>query len=391
MTINSFPKIILIIVDTLNQGGLAKVELDLAQAWLDRGFTVGMLSLDSAQFYQLPNCHYLQFRSDQALKFRWQAIFKRQAVEEWTRKQINIFEAQFGRAQLIIGAGELALRTVSKIQHEAIVLSSHSSQLQAAKMPGKIGQIKLLIKKYRRSFRLRGLLNQKRVHVVSQGLANELTHTLGVKPQQLVQIYNPFDFETIRSQALLLTPQALQIEKPFIIGIGEFNTRKAFHKLIQAFAKSKYQGDLILVGQGPEINRLRSLSVELKIEHRVHFLPFHDNHYSLLKKAQLLVMTSESEGLGNVLIEALILGVPVLSTDCPHGPKEIIHPFCPEALVAIQDIESLSKKIELFTQDPYPIPEALLSRFTHKTIIDQYCQLMTSASLAPSSIQNDNN
>lgn len=376
MTIKSTPLNILIIVDTLNKGGLARVQLDLAEAWIKRGMTVGLISLDSAQYYELPNCHYIQFRSDQTISYRWQAIFKRQAIQKWIELQIKFFETQFGKANLILGAGELAIRTVSKINHPAIVLSSHSSQLQAAKLPGKIGRMKLFIKKLRRSFRLKGLLNHKKIHVVSQGLAFELTKVLGVKPQQLIQIYNPFDFELIRTQALLVTPQTQQVKNRFIIGIGEFNTRKSFHKLIQAFAKSNYDGDLVLVGQGNELNHLQKLSNQLAIQKRVHFFPFHENHYALLKKADLLVLTSESEGLGNVLIEALILGVPVVSTDCPHGPREIIEPFCKNALVGLNDLALLSERISQFTQTPYLISEELLHRFNKDKILDQYQDLL---------------
>lgn len=366
---------ILIVVDTLYKGGLAKVMLDLAQLWLDRGNVVGLISLDSLQYYELPKCHYLQFRQDEKIKFRWQAIFKRQVIEQWIQKEIQQFESQFGAAQLILAAGELALRTASKIHHPAIVLSSHSSQLQAAKLPGALGKIKLWIKTKRRGFRLQRLLYQKRIHVVSKGLALELSEVLGVKARQLVQIYNPFDFDLIRQQSFNSTPQSLELDSNFIIGIGEFNRRKAFHKLIQAFANSNYLGHLVLVGQGPEAGHLKALCQELQIEHRVRFFSFHDNHYALLKKAQLLVMTSESEGLGNVLIEALILGVPVISTDCPHGPREIIEPFCEEALVGIHDLTSLSQKIDQFTQKPYVISEDLLKRFHKDMILQQYQSL----------------
>jgi glycosyltransferase involved in cell wall biosynthesis len=377
MTIKSTPQNILIIVDTLNKGGLARVQLDLAESWINQGMNVGLISLDSAQFYELPNCHYIQFRPEQPISYRWQAIFKRQAIQKWIEKQIQVFEEKFGQANLILGAGELALRTVSKINHPAIVLSSHSSQLQAAKLPGKLGSMKLYIKKLRRSFRLKGLLNHKRIHVVSQGLAFELTHILGVKPQELIQIYNPFDFEHIRTQALISTPQTQQIENHFIIGIGEFNSRKSFHKLIQAFANSNYDGDLVLVGQGNQLHHLQTLCDQLAIQTRVHFFPFHENHYALLKKADLLVLTSESEGLGNVLIEALILGVPVVSTDCPHGPREIIEPFCENALVGLNDLALLSQRISQFTQTPYLISEELLHRFNQEKILDQYQALLT--------------
>ena len=376
MTIKNTPPSILIIIDTLHQGGLAKVQLDLAKAWLNKGYRVGLISLDSQIDYPLPDFQYFSQHLEKPIRFRWQAISKRQKMTAWIKNQISIFESKVGTANLIVAAGELALRTASAIEHPALVLSSHSSQLQAAKSKGIKGQIRLFIKKTRRGWRLQKLLNQKRLHVVSHVLAYEMTQILGVQPSQLSQIYNPFDFDEIRMQGSLLTEQAAQMTRPYIIGVGNLTLHKGFHKLLQAFAQSHYSGDLVLVGRGPEEEKLRQLAKEFKIQHRVHFLPFHSNHYSLVKRAQLLVLTSEGEGLGNVLIEALILGVPVLSTDCPYGPREIIEPFDADALVGINDIENLSKKISQLSNQPYLIPESLLSRFDQKTILHQYDQLL---------------
>lgn len=376
MTIKNTPPSILIIIDTLHQGGLAKVQLDLAKAWLNKGYRVGLISLDSQIDYPLPDFQYFSQHLEKPIRFRWQAIAKRQKMTAWIKNQISIFESKVGTANLIVAAGELALRTASAIEHPALVLSSHSSQLQAAKSKGIKGQIRLFIKKTRRGWRLQKLLNQKRLHVVSHGLAYEMTQILGVQPSQLSQIYNPFDFDEIRMQGSLLTEQAAQMTQPYIIGVGNLTLHKGFHKLLQAFAQSNYSGDLVLVGRGPEEEKLRQLAKEFKIQHRVHFLPFHNNHYSLVKRAQLLVLTSEGEGLGNVLIEALILGVPVLSTDCPYGPREIIEPFDADALVGLNDIENLSKKISQLSNQPYLIPESLLSRFDQKTILHQYDQLL---------------
>ncbi|MBL8521562.1 MAG: glycosyltransferase, partial [Betaproteobacteria bacterium] len=158
---------------------------------------------------------------------------------------------------------------------------------------------------------------------------------------------------------------------PFIIGIGEFNARKAFDRLIAAFARCTFEGELVLVGQGEAREALEHQAAALGIGPRVRFVPFHDNHYALLARARLLVMTSRSEGLPNTLIEALIVGVPAIALDCPHGPKEILSPVCPGALLPQDRLEDLPGRIDRFVEKPYPIPEASITRFHRDHVLGE--------------------
>ena len=184
-------------------------------------------------------------------------------------------------------------------------------------------------------------------------------------------IANPFDIDSIRAQALRETPQSLAQTAPFIIGIGEFNARKAFERLIDAFARCKFGGELVLVGQGEARDALGRQAQALGLAARVKFVPFHDNHYALLARAKLLVMTSKSEGLPNTLIESLIVGVPAIALDCPHGPKEIIGPVGADALIAQERLDLLPERIERFVAAPYPIPEPAVARFRREHVLEQ--------------------
>ena len=112
------------------------------------------------------------------------------------------------------------------------------------------------------------------------------------------------------------------------------------------------------------------------VESRVKFIPFHANHYALLRKAKLLVSTSRSEGFGNVLVEAVILGVPALSIDCPHGPKDILSPICSEALIPPDRLELLPERIDQFIARPYAIEPRHLERFTREFVLGKYLSLV---------------
>lgn len=376
---------LVIVVDTLQRGGLAKVEIELAQAFVEQGHCVGLLCLSADRDYPLPEglAWYAAWAQGSA-RYRWQAVGVRRAQQQWIKERLAAFEQQFGKAELVLGAGELCLRLMPAVAHPALVLSSHSSQLQAAKAPGAVGRWRLAIKRWRRGARLRSLLNGQRVHVVSDGLAHELTDTLKVRPRELVTIYNPFDIAQLRQRSLLATPQSLHQTRPFVIGVGEFNTRKAFHRLIRALHDSGLQEDLVLVGQGPQEAALREQACAMGLAQRVHFVPFHDNHLALVRKARLLVLCSDSEGLGNVLIEALILGVPVVSTDCPHGPREIIEPLCPDALVPLDGLDRLPKVMSEVLARPYAIPESYLARYERAQVVDRYLALMPPSKVKPS-------
>ena len=368
-------KRILFLVDNLERGGLSRVVLVLADAMLLRGHTVGLGVLEGSVEEAMPQGAWQQVHPAIRPRRRYKHVAFRRAVTAFARTAVADFETVHGHADLVVAAGELAIRCVPAIGHPRLVLSSHSSQLQAAKHPGWLGQARLALKRMRRGNRLRRLLDGRHVHVVSSGLADELTRELGVKPASLHVIYNPFDIEAMRAHAKLTTPEAAGQMQPFVVGVGVLGPRKRFARLIDAFADSGVDGDLVLIGQGEQEAFLRARAAARGLAKRFRILPFHENHYALLSKARLLVATSDSEGLGNVVIEALILGVPALSTDCPHGPREILAPIDERALVPLDRLELLPARLRELLEDPYPIPEPMVQRFALARIVDQYLAL----------------
>ncbi|MEG0822007.1 MAG: glycosyltransferase [Burkholderiaceae bacterium] len=367
------PKRILFIVDTLRQGGLARVIVVLAEAMSARGHTVGVAVLDSVVEEPLASSIWLT-RHDRQRPARGLGAYLGQAAQFGTAA-IRDFESENGAADLVIAAGELALRCADTIEHPRLVFSSHSSQLGSPKHEGWLGRWRHVIKRTRRGLRLRRLLNGRNVHVVSQGLAAELRETLGVAPRRLSVIGNPFDIEAIRAAAGRGSPEARAQTRPFVIGVGALSQGKRFDRLVHAFAASRLDGDLILIGQGEQEQHLRALAAELGISERFRIIPFHPNHYALVAKARVLILTSNSEGLGNVLIEALILGVPAISTDCPHGPRDILGDLDPRALVPLDQLELLPERLRDVALNPYPIPESAVERYSLDAIVDQYLAL----------------
>ena len=110
-----------------------------------------------------------------------------------------------------------------------------------------------------------------------------------------------------------------------ILTVGRFKREKNHSLLLRAFARiPKPEARLLLLGEGADEIALRALAVELGISDRVVFPGFFSNPAPFYATADLFVLSSDYEGFGNVIVEALSFGVPVVSTDCPSGPAEIL-------------------------------------------------------------------
>jgi glycosyltransferase involved in cell wall biosynthesis len=119
----------------------------------------------------------------------------------------------------------------------------------------------------------------------------------------------------------------VQVPGPFILAAGRLGREKGFDILIRAFAtiaKECGQLRLVIAGEGPESHALRDLVGELRLDDRVLFLGRIAGLRSLMRQADAFILSSRYEGFPNVLLEALASGVPVVATDCPSGPREIL-------------------------------------------------------------------
>jgi glycosyltransferase involved in cell wall biosynthesis len=163
---------------------------------------------------------------------------------------------------------------------------------------------------------------------------------------------------------------------PVILGAGVFCEQKDFATLIRAFARLRALRPtrLVILGNGPERPALQKLAQSLGIDKDVDMPGFVDNPYSYMARANLFTLSSAWEGFGNVLAEAMGLGTPLVATDCPNGPSEILDGGRLGRLVPVGDDKALAKAMEETLLSP-PRPEILRDaarRFAVDDIAAQY-------------------
>lgn len=149
------------------------------------------------------------------------------------------------------------------------------------------------------------------------------------RAKDVVCVYNPCDVNMIRKKAEE-TPQEHQdfftTDAPILASMGREDDVKGFWHLIKAFALAKKripELKLMIIGEGTFVE-YRKLAKELQVEKDVLFTGVQVNPFSYLKYASLYVTTSISEGFPNALIEAMAIGIPVMSVNCKSGPAEIL-------------------------------------------------------------------
>ncbi len=217
---------------------------------------------------------------------------------------------------------------------------------------------------------------------ISEGVARDL-ESLGIPKEKLAVIYNPIISQEFFDKAEeTLDHPWFSGKAPLILGMGRLAVEKDFPTLIRAFylVRQRKEARLVILGEGEERERLEQLAKELGIAQDVDFPGFDPNPYRWMKRASVFVLSSRWEGLGNVLIEALALGTPVVSTDCPSGPREILEDGKWGRLVPVGDPESMAKAIlEALEEGRKPMTRELqahLRKFSLKEAVNQYKEVL---------------
>lgn len=211
----------------------------------------------------------------------------------------------------------------------------------------------------------------------SRGAADDLARIAGLPPARVTVCPNPVVTPTLLQKAedRVLHPW-LRENIPVILGVGELCARKDFSTLLRAFALLRRQRPcrLMIAGEGRQRAKLEALIETLGIGDDAVLLGFQTNPYAYMRHAAVFALSSVCEGFAVVLMEALALGTPVVSTDCPSGPREVLADGRYGALVPVGDAEKLATALANALDHPLPaefLREAALP-YTVVNSADQY-------------------
>lgn len=223
---------------------------------------------------------------------------------------------------------------------------------------------------------------------VSSGVADDLARVAGLDRGSMTVIHNGVvtsDF----AERMAGEPEHpwFSDAAPVILAMGRFVPQKDFETLIDAFGRLAPQSParLMILGDGPLRSRMAEQIGRLGLTERVALPGFVDNPLPWLRQARLFVLSSRFEGFGNVVAESLGCGTPVVSTDCPYGPAEILGGGAYGALVPVGDPDALCGAM-LAALGAEPDRAGLMERaqtFSVARCADRYLDLMRGLTRSP--------
>lgn len=351
-----------ILINSLTGGGAERVALTIAKELLKRGIPVEFICIDREQFYELPEGLSVTWFSDihkqknSLFKFLFTFVCAVKLKRLVRKKGIKVVQSHLIRSNYVNALSQL-------------FGSSHKSQIvnhmmiSFDKKRGFLGKANLYL--YKRLYNKVDMIVS-----ISKVMKEDLDNFFGLSGKVWHEvIYNPHEVDTIRQKSEEpVSAFQFNPEKQYIISVGRLVARKRVENLIQALAivrKDHPQVELLVLGDGPEKEKYIATAQATGMTAYTHFLGHLPNPYALLARANIFVLASEDEGLPNIIIESMICGTPVISTDCKSGPRETLSPSSDiqfvlkegvekaeyGLLVPVGDISALAESIRMMLSD----------------------------------------
>jgi len=356
------PKRLAVFVPELLGGGAQRTMLNLAQGMAERGYTVDLVLAQAKGPYlaQVPeSVRLVDLRA-------WRTLASLPALMRYLRRErpealLSVLHANV----IALWARRLVGASTRVVVCEQNTLSSDAQQASDWRL------------------RLTPRLNRRfypwadGIVAVSKGVADDLAQVTSIPRERIEVIHNPVVTPELREKAQtpLEHPWFAPDEPPVLLAVGRLSPQKDFPTLIQAFARVRQArpARLLILGEGKERPALEALVRQLGLEEDVSLPGFVENPYPYMVEAALFVLSSRFEGLPTVLIEALYCGAPLIATDCPSGPREILADGQYGQLVPVGDTIALARAIgtTLAGKMPHP-PRESWRPFELEVVVSQY-------------------
>lgn len=348
---------IALVITNLQGGGAEKAFLNIAQLLLERSHQVRIITFESRCDYVLPkNLNNYSLNKSSISKGWWGRL----KLVYRLKKYLLSFNPDLIVSTLPF-ADEITHRIHFK-NHWCRIANTLSIEIE------KLRQISPM-KAERRFKRYQNIYNQHALVAVSHGVAQDLRDYFEINSAIQV-IANPFDFKKIK----MLASEPLAFNKSYVLHIGRFASQKRHDILLDAWQLLNVPYQLVLLAQ-PE-PKLEHMIEKRGLRGKVVIAGFQSNPYPWMKNAALVVLSSDHEGLPNVLIESLICGTSIVSTNCPSGPNEVLGEVGKRCLTPVGDVKALAQTIQEHLENPVLAQSIDLSRYRADIVVVQYEKLI---------------
>ena len=332
---------LILVISSLTGGGAERAVVLLAEGFLKKGHNVSIVTLDRIEtdFYKLPDgVHRLALNiagnSPTPIHALWNNIYRLWVLRRTIRaSQPNVVISFLHQTNI------LTLLALTETPHPVIVSEQNNPRMYYI-YSGSVWN------------KLRRVTYPKAARVVStsQGVDDYFDWLPSTKR---AVIYNPLA-AVKDDQSTINLLQGADPNKKWVVAMGRLIYQKGFDILLSAFQKianKHLDWQLLILGEGELRSELENLRENLGLNHQVFFPGLLSNPFPLLRQSKLFVLSSRFEGFGNVLIEAMACGLPVISTDCPSGPREIICHEVDGLLVPNEDVSALAAAMDRLMSD----------------------------------------
>lgn len=354
---------IAILANSMTNGGAEKVVCLLAREINTKDYDVELILLENDNFYTPPKEVRVTYLSNQTeseanyVKFFSLFYFALKLKRFLYKKKINVVQSHIYRSNFVnILASLLGSKHKTQVVNHGI-LSRHKSE-------GIRGLVVIFLTKILYPYADECILvsNEMKIDIESQ-----------VNINRAKVINNPFDFhkmEILSNVSQLENDFIFDKEKKYLICAGRFIKIKRFDVVISSLQHLNIDTELVILGDGEEKPKLIELAASLHLSSRVHFLGNVDNPLNFFKQSNIFILSSETEGFPMVIIEAMTCGLPVISSDCISGPREILDSEdgeLPELGYEITNLGILTK-----IGDPKCLADAITHLFENEDLIHKF-------------------
>lgn len=312
-----------IIINNMTAGGAEKVVLTLLSQFHDNGEQFILICLGREQFYQLPEkqeVHYLTDLEDlpngiSKVYYLFKCAFSLKRIVK--EKGIKLVQGHLISANFVCAiAKSLGMDATLQLVHHCQVNFDKRNSL-----------VKAFAKYWYRWM----FMKIDTIITISKVMKHDLETYLNIEnhPHHVV-INNPHPINEIQTLSKEKVDDFhFDKDKKYLITVSRIHERKRIETILEAYdqLKNDYHNlELLIVGDGPLKTHYEEMAQNMGLTKGVHFLGYRTNPFKYMSKVDLFLMSSRMEGLPNIIIESMICGTPVISSDCISGPREILNP-----------------------------------------------------------------